>query len=160
MIPTTMMPTTMMPTTMMPTTMMPTTTMPTTMNPTRVPTSNPLACSGEITHEKVCGKPAGEKITLLIGAGESTKYCWETITCALKFFGATDERLYFILKLADHNEERIFTLGNPGETYTYRPNTGPIGNVEFIVDANNNDANNNEKNEGTNDLMFSPSCGC
>eukprot|EP01084_Bolivina_argentea_P122788 217589_1 len=125
----------------MPTTTVPTTTMPTTMNPTRVPTSNPLACSDD----DICG----QKTEFSIRAGESTKYCGETTACFLTFSGVTDERLYFILKLADHNEERIFTLGNPGETYTYRPNTGPIGNVEFIV-----------KNEGTNDLMFSPSCGC
>eukprot|EP01084_Bolivina_argentea_P041119 75889_1 len=113
------------------------------MNPTRVPTSNPLACSDD----DICG----QKKEFSIRAGESNKYCGETTACFLSFSGVTDERLYFILKLADQNEERIFTLGNPGETYTYATNGGNIGNVELIV-----------KNEGTgtNALMFSLSCDC
>eukprot|EP01084_Bolivina_argentea_P041120 75890_1 len=114
------------------------------MNPTRVPTSNPLACSDD----DICG----QKKEFSIRAGESNKYCGETTACFLSFSGVTDERLYFILKLADQNEERIFTLGNPQEQYFYVTN-GFVnignGNVEFIV-----------KNEGTVDLMFLLDCDC
>eukprot|EP01083_Nonionella_stella_P256158 878274_1 len=123
--------------------------MPTTMNPSRVPTSDPLACSGG-TADLSCQKTQ----ELTIGAGESTKYCWTTTTCEeLTFSGATGERLYFILKLAEQNviKKRIFTLGTPEETYFYvtNNNAGYVANVEFIV-----------KNEGTVDLMFLLDCDC